>query len=576
MTYTSTPKYIFVVRHGARLDMADSQWVLTSPTPYDPPLTYGGWNQARSVGMRIATLIHQQLATNSIAISADGKRRAKKTRFVIHSSPFTRCVQTSVSIASGIAQHHHQTVTNAHYVDANGNFNRNPITPPESSGTHSFTKPLLRLDAWLGEWLNPDYFADITPPPPVPVLIGTAKTDYLRPSSQPAVTNTAFSMSSIANALPASHTGGYVPPSPTWAISSNGQIPRGYVSHAKEYVEFDLGWDSFKIGQGGEYGEEWAAMLKRFRNDYKKLMWYYAVEDPKVSSAPIQWKRSSASRFGEDVKKHTAARAGAPAPLPGTLTPPLLEEDLKLEDDEEEEEEDDDEIETVLILVTHGAGCNALIGALTDRPVFVDVGIASVTYGIRQHFDPTPTVHHHKVLHHHSHSMPIRGDLPEPPVKYDLKLVANTEHLRSGSPASTPPISPNLTSLNRTRNVDVPTLGRWTLSSSGIAGGSLGSALGGVHWAAGTGSVGAAKGLWSRPTSSENRPESRDEFSASGWLGAFTTDKEEAVEDKEEAIEDKEEEQSSGWVKGTGLWGTTAEGGVWERQRRWTVSRTEF
>lgn len=44
-------------RHGARIDAVDKEWHLTSPTPYDPPLTYGGWIQGRALGARIASLL---------------------------------------------------------------------------------------------------------------------------------------------------------------------------------------------------------------------------------------------------------------------------------------------------------------------------------------------------------------------------------------------------------------------------------------------------------------------------------------------------------------------------------------
>jgi broad specificity phosphatase PhoE len=54
------PSAVFIARHGARLDASDKSWHLTSPTPYDPPLTYGGWSQAKSLGLRIAALLHQQ------------------------------------------------------------------------------------------------------------------------------------------------------------------------------------------------------------------------------------------------------------------------------------------------------------------------------------------------------------------------------------------------------------------------------------------------------------------------------------------------------------------------------------
>src|SRR5690349_3719012 len=82
-------------RHGARLDAADKSWHLTSPTPYDPPLTYGGWSQAKALGQRIAALLHErdtqqadeaktasahdptQLDLSKLNISQEGKAHSK-------------------------------------------------------------------------------------------------------------------------------------------------------------------------------------------------------------------------------------------------------------------------------------------------------------------------------------------------------------------------------------------------------------------------------------------------------------------------------------------------------------------
>ena len=121
----SPPAYLFVVRsvqrasrfacqgsllttfrrHGNRLDAADKKWHLTSPTPYDPPLTYGGFLQARQVGNQISNYLEQaklddEVSQNGAALSATRRR----FKIVIHSSPFLRCVQTSIGISSGLAQ----------------------------------------------------------------------------------------------------------------------------------------------------------------------------------------------------------------------------------------------------------------------------------------------------------------------------------------------------------------------------------------------------------------------------------------------------------------------------------------
>lgn len=603
----STPTNVFIVRHGARLDMADAQWQLSSPTPYDPPLTYGGWTQTRSLGSRIATLIANKLNTPhpASATSRANGGRPRKIRIVIHSSPFLRCIQTSVSIASGIAQHHHQEVTNAHYVHADdGELTVDPA--PHDRSEHQFVKPLLRLDAWLGEWLAEDYYTDITPPPPTPLLVGSAKADYIRPSSSSSSpihhhhASSLYNMSSLAAALPATFTGGFVAPTPTWATSPNGPIPRGYFSHAKQYAEFDIGWDSTKLGGGGEYKEEWTAMHKRFKNGWNRLLWYYATEDQHVATAPTQWKRCAAGEVVSKPATPTPAsvkekeqQLAAPAPVNGNPTPPLSD----CGDDDDDSKDSENDIETVLVLVTHGAGCNALIGAITHQPVLIDIGIASVTMAVRRDHDS----HHH----HHSHSAPPTStDIPaHPPAKYSLQIVANNEHIRTGAtPTSTPPVSPHLRSTAAKRTVST-TIGGFTLTASGAGKGMAMFGHGGnSKRSASTASSGPApKGLWSRPVDGgDSRPTSKDESvssgSGSGIFGSSSMLFGSAI-DGGSSSEDDDDGGSGGSIAeepaaGTGLWGSTA-GAVrgsglwggsgaaaaagWERKRRWTAStRSEF
>jgi hypothetical protein len=89
-------------------------------------------------------------------------------------------------------------------------------------------------------------------------------------------------------------------------------------------------------------------------------------------------------------------------------------------------EKDTEDVDTVVIIVTHGAGCNALIGAMTGQPVLLDIGLASLTMATRK---PDGNI-----------------TLPSSPVKtrrgsldlgiatrYDMEIIASTEHLRAPS-----------------------------------------------------------------------------------------------------------------------------------------------
>jgi len=447
----SPPAYLFVVRsvqrasrfacqgsllttfrrHGNRLDAADKKWHLTSPTPYDPPLTYGGFLQARQVGNQISNYLEQaklddEVSQNGAALSATRRR----FKIVIHSSPFLRCVQTSIGISSGLAQTSPDSI-----------FGPADIIVPKATPTSQpfqFKSSLLRLDSFLGEWLSPEYFEMITPPPGPALMMGSAKADLLRredysaytdqvpqaPPEKPASngslwqassssgpssgaqtprseSNTALNVSGLASALPAREgKGEYVAPRPLHSVSGSHKIPEGLVAHARDScVTVDYQWDSMRepldFGDGGKFGEEWTSMHTRFRGGLRKLLNWYATADTPA-----------------DLVAQPSKASGGDGP---------------------EVERDDEDVETVVIVVSHGAGCNALIGAITHQPVLMDVGIASITMATRK-----PNLDYKQML-------AAAGPSAEPSAKplvqvdkmYDMRLSASTEHLKSSS-GSTP------------------------------------------------------------------------------------------------------------------------------------------
>lgn len=511
-------------RHGPRLDAADQQWHLSTPSPYDPPLTYGGWNQCRALGLRIANLLHareQKLNTpgssdgvhskDFASLNANGKRganeegdeqggrkkrRVVKHKVVIHSSPFLRCLQTSAAVAAGLAQFSPSIETGAARKASAEGSSRSPnlraassprlrateggaaspmlapIPEPKHDLAHEvarramqerkkYRRSKLRVDAFLGEWLNPGYFEDITPPPPSAMMVRTAKAELMQNEMVEVFTPMATSSgkssgggslwsggakmqsldewSQIQDSLPASgavresrsraSTVGsdsspvengrkspfrpgsalspltstvpkpelsvYNPPTPQYAVSSSDQIPRGYFAHARNAcTNVDFQWDSSRPpqdwGDGGELGEEWSAMHKRFRKGLSSMVEWYSKHD--------------ADDRGEDALGFEQAE--------------------QHQDGGGEEEEE----ELVVVLVTHGAGCNALIGALTGQPVLLDVGMASLTMAVRKDDTPDPPA-----------TGPSKTRAYDPnliPSLYEMKLVASSEHLRPTSTAS--------------------------------------------------------------------------------------------------------------------------------------------
>lgn len=366
-------------------------------------------------------------------------------------------MQTSIGISSGLAQ------TSPDSIHSPGRLIVPRATP--CARPLQFKSALLRLDSFLGEWLSPEYFEFITPPPGPALMMGGAKADLLRredysaytdalPEEKPVANgclwhassasspangapspafehNTPLDVSSLAPALPGQHEEPrtYVAPRPLYVISTSGKIPEGFVAHARDAcVTVDYQWDSMRepldFGDGGKLGEEWTAMHMRFRGGLRRLVnWYATMESP-------------------------ADLVTKPAKSPPGHGP--------------EVESEDEEVETVIIIVSHGAGCNALIGAITHQPVLMDVGLASITMATRK-----PSLDYAQMRA----AVPPSADpramrLVEVDRMYDMRLSASTEHLHSFS--STPVSSRSTSAANIWNTNSQGNRGRTsTLGSSG-------------------------------------------------------------------------------------------------------------
>ncbi|ETS83063.1 hypothetical protein PFICI_04939 [Pestalotiopsis fici W106-1] len=475
------PAYLFVVRHGNRLDAADKQWHMTSPTPYDPPLTYGGWLQCRQLGARIASILQEKEAEDEAARASHNngqngnteKPKKKRYRVVLHSSPFLRCIQTSIAISAGIASSPSPFTQASDYPPARLQASPRPQTPVSSDPVSPRTRPalmtdippmqptqnsdhlektILRLDPFLGEWASPDYFDHITPPPRSSLMLMTAKAELLRkenyitytdPNPRPSTPTTPSRLwnsptqsrnasldglvkpgdapaGSLNNGV-GEHRGshkvaysesaiftGYIAPVPAYAISPSEPIPQGYVAHARDAcVDIDYQWDSSRNpiawGDGGVLPEEWAAMHQRFRKGLKRLVdWYMTTDHPghMVTKTPITPNPSKLEN-NNTAKSHTL--------------------------------DDEEDIEDVVILVSHGAGCNALVGGITNQPVLADVPMTSLSMARRRpgYAETQSAMNEHPVTS-------LDDGLSRKPVTvqdlYELSMFANTDHLvRSGN-----------------------------------------------------------------------------------------------------------------------------------------------
>ncbi|CAK7264673.1 hypothetical protein SEPCBS119000_001112 [Sporothrix epigloea] len=215
----------------------------------------------------------------------------------------------------------------------------------------------------------------------------------------------------------------YIPPVPHSAISSRSPAPANYVAHARDAcVDLDYQWDSMRPpydwGDGGELGEEWTSMHRRFRKGIQKLVDWYSVHE-----APAEL---VAQKIHFDARHLTAESNGDT----------LDKGECAIDDDDESDADEDSVDESVVILVSHGAGCNALIGAITQQPVLVDVGLASLSVAARRPGKETFECHPDGEDSHASkwtgavHSGHPGGIVPLNKY-YEMKLFADSEHLRS-------------------------------------------------------------------------------------------------------------------------------------------------
>jgi broad specificity phosphatase PhoE len=289
----------FFLRHGARLDQRDFNWRLTSPTPYDSPLTHTGARQAFSAGAAIA-------------------QHAQGVQFVIHTSPFLRCVQTSLALAMALP-----------------------------------TRPTMRIDAFLGEWMTPDYFEDIAAPPSMGELAYSAK-HYMavlaREKSSPDLSLRAKTRRA-------------------------GALGEREFAYDTSRVTLDGPHDVHQFGSGGEYGETWPEMHDRFRRGLQKLIDFY--NKPKATH----------------------------------------------------------ELRTVVILVTHGAGCNAMLGAVSGRPVLKDVGLCALSHAVARNC-LRATINSAEIGSCFSYG-PVK-DSAKLRDRYVLLMTADTSHLNVASSTSAP------------------------------------------------------------------------------------------------------------------------------------------
>jgi broad specificity phosphatase PhoE len=120
---------IWLLRHGQRLDFVQPQWFLSSPYPYDPPLSAYGIYQALEVV--------QQLS---------GKRICK-----IFTSPHLRALQTAQPIAQHLGLKLQVEFGLREWLHSEWSEDLPEITPPEKN------LDLIKVDSDYRSLLHPQY-----------------------------------------------------------------------------------------------------------------------------------------------------------------------------------------------------------------------------------------------------------------------------------------------------------------------------------------------------------------------------------------------------------------------------------
>ncbi|KGO48146.1 Histidine phosphatase superfamily, clade-1 [Penicillium expansum] len=592
-----SPPIVFIARHGARLDAADKDWHLTSPNPFDPPLSYGGWIQSRALGVRIGSLLKARQFTgedpeNQRSHHPTSDKQAKpapapsdlshRYNVIIHTSPYLRCLQTAIGVSAGI----HQQASGTEASEATSSA---PTLPTVSSPPDQ--RCLLRVDAFLGEWLSPDYYDQITPPPGSDRMVASAKGELLRraevipttdgltralsghfpggwrsqshPTSpdsedhrlhsaksrrQRASTHDTLqnpihlkhakkSLSRLETDLPPTPDTSYIPPTPTYAVSTSDPIPTGYVAHARNAcTRIDYQWDSMRTpywGTGGEFGEEWSTMHERVHDGFQHM---------------INWYRE------QDLSDH-----GSTA---------------------DSNEVNDSNAQTVLVIITHGADCNALISSLNGHSVLLDINTASLTMAVRRNRVNKPV---HDMDHTPKSPGPENQSVSR---EYSLQLVASTDHLRPGmnpsqlTSLSSPPVpvlSPPPVPSYRNRLGARPSLLHETLTNGPP---STSPRAWTLAMRPSTGSINSpgASGLWNSISSPTDKADAEDNLVPN--FGDRPVSQDSALSDKSDPSTDlswtKQLPQRT--LSQRGLWGSAQplgdrEGGT---KRRWTVAEQKL
>lgn len=429
-------------------------------------MSYGGWIQCQTLGARIdreLSSLDLLSAPLDLDKEKDGDRPRKKRKIIIHSSPYKRCVHTSVAIAAGLkypqpeqlrslkdpTSLHRSSLSRASIVSATSNGDAPlPLPPPPRSQpvAEEIDKPEkdnkieMKLDPYLGEWLSSSYYEDSRPPPSTDLIVQRAKETLTKPLIE-------IRGADMSAFLP-------VPESPENdkenELAASASVEKGglrAMAAAGHSLPHRTRHTSVSFAMDRANGAQKTRPRSRSTIVYSPPVPQYSLA-PQDSIPPgyvahardgcvepdLDWDSTGmgwgdAGTFPEEWSAmHVRFRLG----LQKTMA---YYEDYKPRQTEDNEDAEED---VVLVLVTHQAGANALIRLMTGAPALHDVGVASLTLAVRRPVLRRPpslanTNHSPLGFGRESRKNSRRGSLDLGLADdFEMKIIASTEHLRHG------------------------------------------------------------------------------------------------------------------------------------------------
>ena len=525
------------------------------------------------------------------------QRPRKKRKIVLHSSPYKRCIQTSIAIAAGLrypqperlrplpTAFQRSSLSNKRTSLSTVTSNAEPLRKDAATSLvekdDKNERIVMKVDPYLGEWLSPGYFEDSKPPPSADLIVERAQETLTKPLEE-------IRGADLSAFLP-------VPESPDaddaekendfrQAVHEKGGLRAMAVAghslpHRTRTTSFGL--DRFN----GSLSAQKLRQQSRTTNVYSPPVPQYSLapqdpipagyvahaRDPCIDP-DLDW-NSEGMGWGdmgsypeEWTAMHVRFRQGLQKML-------AYYEDYKAVETGEKDDNDIDE-DIVLVLVTHQAGANALIRLVTGAPALHDVGVASLTLAVRRPVlrrlpSLTGTSHSPLGYDRESRRTSRRGSLDLGLADdFEMRIIASTEHLRNGS---------NPLGLNSPRLGQSPAMaGRRLVGADSLEGFSIGDSLGWRPSSSGNITKSASQrgrtidngtkpaantGLWGSPamTATKKEPinEEIDELTPMSPKSRPTTPNVETENIFDSSLSSPSTRSRSSTVQSAGLWGSS-------------------